>query len=152
MNKKYIFTILLALVLFSCGKNEFDAYDNAFIHIMKDEISSTTVSSKANTVGEYYVYLSSKTLAQDLTVVYSITAGDGLEAGVDYEVVNSSDEIVFLPGIFDMPVRIRWMANTLDPAKDNTLTIRLESNSLGLTMGLPGSDELQREFTITKVN
>jgi len=152
MTKRYITTFLLALVLFSCGKDEFEPYDHPFIHIMRDEISSTTISSKANTVGEYRIFLSSKPLSEDLTVVYSVTAGDGLQEGVDYEVVNSSDEVVFLPGIYDMPVRIRWMRNTVDPTKDNSLTIRIESNNLGLTMGLPGNDENQREFTITKIN
>jgi len=149
---KYIFLFLLIPLLFSCGKDEFKPYDHAFIHIMRDEISSTTVSSKANYVAEYKIYLSSKPLTEKLTVTYSISTGEGLQQGVDYELVNTSDEITFLPGIYDMPVRIRWKSHQLDSQKDNTLTIRIESNSMGLTMGLPGDDENQREFTITKIN
>jgi len=149
---KYIFLFLLITLLFSCGKDEFKPYDHAFIHIMRDEISSTTVSSKANYVAEYKIYLSSKPLTEKLTVTYSISTGEGLQQGVDYELVSTSSEITFLPGIYDMPVRIRWKSNPLDSQKDNSLTIRIESNSMGLTMGLPGDDENQREFTITKIN
>lgn len=149
---KYIFLFLLITVLLSCGKDEFKPYDHAFIHIMRDEISSTTVSSKANYVAEYKIYLSSKPLTEKLTVNYSISTGEGLQQGVDYELVNTSNEITFLPGIYDMPVRIRWKSHQLDSQKDNTLTIRIESNSMGLSMGLPGDDENQREFTITKIN
>ena len=57
-----------------------------------------------------------------------------------------------LPGIYDMPIRIRWMPNHLDENKDNTITIRLTGNNQGLTMGLPGPDGLQRELVIEKQN
>ena len=51
-----------------------------------------------------------------------------------------------------MPIRIRWMEHTVDPTKDNTLTIRLVSNSQNFTMGYPGPDESQRQLVITKEN
>uniref|UniRef100_UPI003217C81A hypothetical protein n=1 Tax=uncultured Draconibacterium sp. TaxID=1573823 RepID=UPI003217C81A len=150
---KYFSLVLLFVPLvFSCGMDEFKPYDHSFFHIMKDGISSTTVSSKARVVGEYKIYLSSKPLSESVTVEYSIIAGDGLTEGVDYELITSGTSLNFLPGIYDMPIRIKWLPHTLDSQKNNTLTIRIESNSLDLTMGLPGKDQLQREFTITKKN
>ena len=148
---KYIIVLLWVSVFVSCGKEEFEAYDHPYIHIMKDEVSGTTVSAKANTVAKYDIYLSSTPLNEKLTVVYSITSGDGLQEGIDYKLINSSNEITFLPGIYDMPVQIRWISHELDTEKDNSLTIRIESNSMNFTMGLPGNAGNQREFIIKKV-
>ena len=149
---KYFAIIVLISLFSSCGKDEFEPYDHPYIHIMKDELSSTTISAKANTIGEYKIYLSSKPLTQNLKVVYSVTAGIGLQEGVDYELVNSSNELTFLPEIYDMPVRIRWKSHVVDTEADNSLIIRIESNNMDFTMGLPGDAQTQREFIITKVN
>jgi hypothetical protein len=136
----------------SCGLDENEPYDNAFIHIMKDGTSSTKVTSRSNFVATYYVYLSSTPLDEILEVTYEIKAGDGLQAGRDYELITTGNKLVFMPGIFDMPIRIKWLPNSIDPSKNNTLTISLISNNQNITMGLPGPDQLQKEFVITKTN
>ena len=100
----------------------------------------------------YSVYLSSKPLTENLEVNYQVIVGDGLKSGVDFELVTKGSTLTFLPGIYDMPIRIRWMPNHLDENKDNTITIRLTGNNQGLTMGLPGPDGLQRELVIEKQN
>lgn len=150
--KYYIILLLFIPIVYSCGKDEFEPYDVPFIHIMKDEISTTTISAKANVISTYHILLSSKPLTENLIVDFILIAGEGLQEGVDYELLNSSNRITFLPGIYEMPVRIRWMANPLNPGENNSLTIRIENNNLNLTMGLPGAAENQREFTIQKVN
>lgn len=144
-------TILLALV--SCGKDESVTFTEPFIRVSTETgASSTVVRSNVKNINTYYIYLSSKPLTTNLEVNYEVIIGDGLQSGVDFELVNPSNQITFLPGIYEMPIRIRWMEHTVDPKKDNTLTIRLVSNSQNFTMGYPGPDESQRQLVITKEN
>ena len=144
-------TIILALSFQSCNKDIREPYNTSFIHIMLNESSATTIAWNVNAVSTYSIYLSSAPLKESVTVVYDIIAGDGLTEGVDYEIVNKSNSVVFLPGIYDMPIRIKWLPNPIDVTKNNSLKIRLISNNKGINLGLPGPDKLQTEFTITKV-
>ncbi len=149
---KYIIPFLLMiLALNSCGLDENEPYDLKFIHIMLDGASSTTVNYKAKTVATYSVYLSSAKFTESVEVTYEIIVGEGLKAGVDYNLITTGNKLVFLPGIYDMPIRIQWLSNPIDPSKDNTLKIKLISNDKGYTIGLPGPDKNQSEFKITKV-
>lgn len=141
-----------AILFASCGKEEHAPFDQPFVHIMSNNASSETVSYLANATRTYNIYLSSKPLTSDLEVRFEITSGNGLTEGLDYEVLTPGNSILFLPGIYDMPIRIRWIANPdLDPTKDNTLTIDLVSTNQNIILGLPGPDQLQKRFTITKV-
>ena len=149
-NHTYFILILVTLMLNACGKDVMEPYDHPFIHIMKDNLSTTTVAWNVNAVNTYSVYLSSKPLKEKLTVDFDIIVGNGLQEGVDYEIINKSRSLLFLPGIYDMPIRIKWLPNPIDPTKDNTIKIVLLSNSMNLTIGMPGPDHLQSEFTITK--
>ncbi|NGF57566.1 hypothetical protein G5B00_13690 [Parapedobacter sp. SGR-10] len=145
-------TAWIMLLLTACGKEEQQPFDHPFLHIMNNNTSSETVNYMANSVRTYNVYLSSKPLTENLEVTFQVTPGNGLKEGVDYEMVTPGNTLVFLPGIYDMPIRVRWMASpALDPNNDNTLTIELVSNSQGITLGLPGPDQLQKKFVITKV-
>ncbi|MBD5180634.1 MAG: hypothetical protein HDT01_04975 [Bacteroidales bacterium] len=135
----------------SCSKDE--PFDHPFIHIVADNgASRVIVNSDVNNVNSYNVYVSSKALTSNLVVNYEILVGDGLQAGRDFELVNPGNTLTFLPGIYDMPIRIRWKPNKVNPTKNNTLTIRLTGNNQGFTLGLPGPDELQRELVIEKKN
>jgi hypothetical protein len=137
----------------SCTTDEKDPFDESFIHIMSDTgASEIVVGSDVNNINTYSIYLSSKSLSENVVVTYEITVGNGLKNGVDYELLTKGNELTFLPGIYDMPIRIQWKPNRVDEAKDNTITIRLMENNLGLTMGLPGPDGLQRELVIEKKN
>ena len=78
--------------------------------------------------------------------------GDGLQEDVDYKVVTQQNPLVFLPGIYDAPIRVRWLKHPVDPTKDNTLTIRLTGNSKGYNLGYPGPDHKQSEIRIEKRN
>ncbi|MGQ1889737.1 hypothetical protein ACT29H_04775 [Thermophagus sp. OGC60D27] len=150
MKTKSLFPILLMLVFLACNENETEVYDRPFIHIMYEGASSIKVSSKANVLKEYNIYLSSKPLSQNLVVDYEVLVGNGLEEGVDFELITQGNTMTFLPGIYEMPVRIKWLPNALDPSKDNSIVIRLTGNNLGFTLGLPGPDHHQTELKITK--
>lgn len=150
--KKYIISVLGILLLFnSCGLDENPAYDLKFIHIMVNESSAVNVSQRANTIGSYNVYLSAPASNETVAVTYEIIVGDGLKEGVDYKLMSNDNTLTFLPGIYDMPIRIQWMANPVDSSKDNTIKIKLISNDKGYTIGLPGPAKNQSELTITKV-
>lgn len=150
--KKYIISVLGILLLFnSCGLDENPAYDLKFIHIMVNESSTVNVSQRANTIGSYNVYLSAPASNETVAVTYEIIVGDGLKEGVDYKLMSNDNTLTFLPGIYDMPIRIQWMANPVDSSKDNTIKIKLISNDKGYTIGLPGPAKNQSELTITKV-
>lgn len=118
---------------------------------MENDASSVTVSDKANSVGTYNIYLSSPQFFDTVTVNYRVVPGNGLSAGKDYELIGAGTQVTFLPGIFDMPVRVRWMASPVDTTKNNSLVIELLNNNKGITMGLPGMDKRQTTFTITKI-
>jgi len=150
--KKQILFPLIALLLSSCGLDENEPYNLKFIHIMLDETTSTTISAKANTIGTYSVYLSSARATEPVEVTYKIEVGDGLQAGIDYNLITTGNTLTFYPGIYDMPVRIQWLSNeNLDASKDNSIKIVLLSNNKGYSIGLPGPDHNQSSFTITKV-
>lgn len=144
----------LLVFLSACGMEEHEPYQVPFVHIMKDEVSSAVVSALANTPANrpdsYTVYLSSKPLEDDLVVDFDLIIGNGLQEGRDFILVTQGRSLTFKPGIYDMPIRIRWIANPVDPTKDNTLTIVLVGNNKGFHLGLPGPDHLQSRFTITK--
>ena len=102
-------------------------------------------------VGTYNVYMSTPATNETVTVTYEVIAGDGLKEGVDYKLLNKENSLTFLPGIYDMPIRIQWMSHAVDPTKDNTLKIKLVSNDKGYAIGLPGPAQLQSVLTITKI-
>jgi hypothetical protein len=152
IEKKIICVLGTLLLLFtSCGLDENPLYDLKFIHIMVNESSTVRVSVKANMIATYSVYLSAPASTETVTVTYEIIVGDGLKEGVDYKLLNSNNTLTFLPGIYDMPIRIQWIANPVDTSKDNTIKIKLISNDKGYAIGLPGSAQNQSELTITKV-
>ncbi|MBP1677675.1 MAG: hypothetical protein H6Q20_2234 [Bacteroidetes bacterium] len=149
--KKIILFTALILSVTSCGLDDTEPYNLKYIHIMMDEVSSTNVSAKAKVVGVYNVYLSSEAFTESVEVSYKIEVGDGLKEGVDFNMITTGDKLVFLPGVFEMPIRIQWLPNiNLDPEKNNTLKIVLLSNNRGYSIGLPGPDHNQSSFTIIK--
>lgn len=151
-------TIILAaataLLFSSCEKDK--PYDHPFVYIIQADdaayAATSTVSSQATVVRTYNICLSSKELSENLIVDYSFNVGDGLKAGIDFERVTTGNQIVFVPGVYSMPIRIRWLPNEIDPLKDNTITIRIENTSVGFTVGFPGPDQLSRQHTIRKIN
>ena len=150
---KKILYLLMMVAICSCADQEGEWYDTPFVRISTETgQESTVVLSNVRTVNAYTVYLSSPPIVDSLEVSYEIIVGDGLVEDVDYKVVTTQNPLVFLPGIYDAPIRIRWLRNTVDPTKDNTVTIRLTGNSKGYNLGFPGPDHIQSQVVIEKRN
>lgn len=149
---KHIIVFWVLIGLISCGKEEHKPYNQPFIHIMENNASFSTVNFQASIISTYNVYLSSEPLSGNVEVTFEVIAGDGLKEGEDFEMITKGNTIVFLPGIYDNPIRVRWLPSAnFDPKKNNTLTISLTSNSMGFPLGLPGPSQLQKQFVITKI-
>ena len=151
--KKLIFALLTLTALWACGKDEGIYFNEPFVRIATATgQASTVVLSDVRNVNTYTVYLSSTPITDSLEVYYEVIVGDGLQEDVDYKVVTTQNPLVFLPGIYDAPIRVRWLKNPVDPEKDNTLTIRLTGNSKGYALGFPGPDHVQSQVVIEKRN
>lgn len=152
---KKILYLLMMVAICSCADQEGEWYDTPFVRISTETgQSSTVVLSNVRNVNTYSVYLSCPPLADNdsVTVDYEVIVGGGLQQDVDYTVVTKQNPLVFLPGIYDMPIRIRWLKNPVDASKDNTVTIRLTGNSKGYNLGLPGPGHVQSQVVIEKRN
>ncbi len=151
--KKVLYILFLIGALYSCDQEESVYFDEPFVRICTSTGEArTVVLSNVRNTNTYSVYLSSRPITDSLEVSYEVIVGDGLTEDVDYKVVTTANPLVFLPGINDMPIRIRWLKNPVDPEKDNTLTIRLTGNSKGYNLGFPGPDHVQSEVVIEKRN
>lgn len=153
--KKLIYILLLLAMVCACADQEGEWFDDSFVRISTSTgQASTVVLTNVRNTNAYSVYLSSRPLAENdsVEVSYEVIAGDGLQEDIDYKVVTTQNPLVFLPGIYDMPIRVRWMKNPVDPAKDNTLTIRLTGNSKGYHLGYPGPGHVQSQVVIEKRN
>lgn len=152
-----IIAVLTVCLMASC-RQEYTVFDNPYSYIVLDGDllygeSSTIPSNVNNVVRTYNVYLSSKAFETPITISYDITVGDGLKEGVDFEIVSKERTLQFLPGIYSMPVRIKYLRNTLDKTKDNTITISLVSSSEArVNLGFPGDAHKCARHTITKFN
>ncbi len=151
--KKVLYILFLIGALYSCDQEESVYFDEPFVRICTSTGEArTVVLSNVRNTNTYSVYLSSRPITDSLEVSYEVIVGDGLTEDVDYKVVTTANPLVFLPGINDMPIRIRWLKNPVDPTKDNTVTIRLTGNSKGYNLGFPGPDHVQSEVVIEKRN
>lgn len=142
--------IVTAVLILSSCKKESVPYNNPFFHIHVDNKASIEVLSNRKDTVDYKVYLSAQLQFEPIELQYDIKIGDGLQDGRDFQLITTGNKLNFPQGIFERPIRIAWKETVLDPAKDNTITIRLVSNSKNYTMGLPGPDQLQRQLVITK--
>lgn len=151
--KKVLYILFLIGALYSCDQEESVYFDEPFVRICTSTGEArTVVLSNVRNTNTYSVYLSSRPITDSLEVSYEVIVGNGLTEDVDYKVVTTANPLVFLPGINDMPIRIRWLKNPVDPTKDNTVTIRLTGNSKGYNLGFPGPDHVQSEVVIEKRN
>ena len=152
MKKNISLMLLSAVMAFSCTK-ELPVYDTPFFYIAtQDGASTAVVGSDVENVNTYYVTMSSVSRGGDTVVDFSVTPGSGLKEGIDYEVVTQGTSLTFLPGIYRMPLRIRWKEHVLDDSADNTLTVALTGGTDGFCLGMPGPDAKFSRLVITKKN
>ena len=97
---KILFLLAVAIVLSSCSKDE-EPFDHPFIYIADAQGGSSAVIDCDGTfVATYYVYMSTKKIAEDVTVNYELVVGDGLQEGVDFPVLLSCFPAVYMKGLF----------------------------------------------------
>lgn len=155
--KKILILTAIVPVLSSCVQ-KYVVFDNPYAYVVLEGDlqygeSSVVPSNVNNVIRTYNVYLSSKSFDSAITVNYDIVAGDGLKEGVDFETVSSDRTLTFLPGIYCMPVRIKYLRHELDSSKDNTLMISLSSSSdPAVSLGFPGDARKCSKHIITKFN
>ena len=149
-------TIVLTMLVFvcsSCDKDETVYMTDSYVWLKSETgLSHIIVKSDVKNINTYNIVLSAAQQTENLTVNYEITVGDGLQPGVDFNLVTAGNAVTFLPGIFDMPIRIQWLPHRVDPSKDNTVTIRITGNSKNYGVGMPGPDHLNSTLTIEKQN
>ncbi len=146
-----LFSLLLIVCLTGCEEDRQTVVNTPFVYFMLDDgTSQTIVKSDVNAINTYYVYLSAQAQTKPLEVTYDVIVGNGLTEGMDYEILTPSNKLTFLPGVYDMPIRIKWLPNPVSAEKDNTLTIRLTESNRNYTLGVPGPDNKNRELIITK--
>lgn len=152
MMKSKFFTILSAVFLLlpaaGCQKRQ-QALDLPFVQFLPS--TATSIDCMARRTAEYPVHYSGKKPTEPIEVRFSVTAGDGLREGTDYRMDTRGDRLVFLPGIYELPVRVTWLPHELDSGKDNSLTLRLEQvNREEVRLGVPGPGGKYRELKIVK--
>jgi len=151
--KKILLQILVVIItLTSCNKDEITVFDEPFVHINFNNVSTSNINSNRKDIVSYYIYLSSKPLDKDMLLDYSIIIGDGLKEDVDFKILTTEYPLVFPIGIYRRPIQIQWLDNNLDATKDNTLKIKLDSNNLNINIGFPGPDANQSELILQKIN
>lgn len=144
--------LLAMTALNSCSKEEVKPYNHPFFHIHVENRDSVTVRYNRKDQVEYKAYLSAELQYETIDLSYSVKIGDGLLEGRDFELNTVGDTLRFIPGVMARGVKITWLENPVDPAKDNTIKISLTGNSKNFTLGLPGPDQRQRQLVITKTN
>ncbi|NLX66860.1 MAG: hypothetical protein GXZ19_08875 [Bacteroidales bacterium] len=158
-----------ALLLFlpSCSDENL-LFDTPFISVeaLRSDHEGT-INSDQQFIGEYMVYINGYTFTEEIVVEYTITVGNGLVAGRDYEIITKGENLTFYPNIFDMPIRIRWLrtaihenpedlsspiiSDSLDESKDNTITIELTGSNTNYLLGYPGPDRNKKSVVIKKI-
>ncbi len=145
-----ISTIIAGFTLLSSCKKEVEPFNHPFFHIMVDNKSAIDVLSDRKDLVNYNVYLSAELQFEPIDVNYEVIVGDGLKEGRDFDLITKGTKLNFPPGIFERPITIQWKEAALDPTKNNTIIIKLISNSKNYILGLPGPDQLQKQLVITK--
>ncbi len=148
------FTSIAGLLTFSSCTDRLNTVFTNYYVCIKDEYgasSSNIDASVDDLTMTYYIYLVAPTLAHPVTVDYELIPGDGLKEGVDYVPFSSSRSVTIARGVTRMPVRITYNSNVVDPAKDNTLTIKLTGCSdPSLIIGYPGPAANFSKHVVTK--
>jgi len=154
MKNKYIIAFFAAILLLcSCEKHTETYFDTPFVRIEDANGKSyMDVDHKLDnllTETRVVVSASSNYFTEPISVEYEVITGDGITEGVDFRIQSShSSPLTFSPGTYTLPIRIIWYkAADYDPAKDNTLTLRLTGTSIPeMQLGVPGPDAKRSEF------
>ncbi len=151
--KKIIVIISAALLLAACnGYNSLPLFEDSYVYFNTAKSGFTNINELGKSTTSYYInYVGPMEEGESIDVQFSVSAGDGLAEGVDYQMVTTENTLSFSPGVYSLGIHIRWLAHEIDPDRDNTVTLRIEGCSKeGVILGLPGPAAKDRSVTITK--
>ena len=146
----YIFLIVSLLLVSGCHLNDFKQFTDYYIAFDLSKSSTTTVNEAGEFAGSYSLHFCTAYMDDAVTVTVEVIPGDGLQEGLDYELVTGKS-VKFAPGVYDKVFTIKWLPHTLDRSKDNSLTLRLaECSDESIILGVPGPSENFRSIKINK--
>lgn len=156
--KKAIIYILSSLVfLTACEKHQNILFDTPFVKITdsagQSEMNVDKTMNGILSELQVSISVSGEYFTQPISIEYETIIGNGLTEGKDFKIQsNTKSPLTFDPGTYILPVRILWYkTDGFDPAKDNTLTLKLSGSSLdGMILGLPGPDKKNSTFKFIK--
>ena len=150
--KKFIPIILFLIPVLLSGCTDRLTFDPPhFVCFMPEESSSTIVNAQGSFEGSYKVHLSTVKPDDTIIVKWSIIPGSGMQEGVDFIYEGKDKNLMFYSGVYDRDIKIKWLKHDIDPNKDNTVTLRLEScNDPSILIGMPGPSQKNRQIVINK--
>ena len=158
MKNRYILILAAIALLCGCQKHQEVFFDTPFVRIEDaNGKAAMDIDHKIdNMLTEIRVVVSASSnyFQEPINVEYEVIAGDGIKEGEDFRIQASHrSPLTFDPGTYTLPIRVIWYkATDFDPAKDNTLTLRLTGTSVPeMLLGVPGPDKKRSEFIFKKL-
>lgn len=143
--------LLIGAILCMEGCNKYIEFKDYFVAFNLTDSSPTVINANASLNAKYVVQLCSVKPAEAIEVYFSVTPGDGLTEGVDYNVKTAGGKLIFFPGIYTRNIEIEWLSHELNPSKNNTLKISLtEVTNDDIGIGYPGPDAKYKDILIYK--
>lgn len=142
---------LLAALALTGACNKIATFDCAFVAFDTAKSSVVSIDAEGEFTGSYTVHYTGPKPSAPIVVSFAVTCGDGLSEGIDYKVATVGGKITFMPGIYELTIKIDWLPHDIDETKDNTVTISLLSAE-GVALGYPGPDRLMKDLVIRKYN
>lgn len=152
---KHIIATIGAIALFgSCHVNDPIIFDSSFVQILSDDGSmSSSINWESNALLKTYYVTYVSPDSEAVNVTYSITVGQGLTEGVDFNLVQGDYDgtLSFANGIYQRNLRIEWLKAAIDSDLDNSVTIEITGcDKSGVYLGRPGPASYGKTHVITK--
>lgn len=147
--KKIAYNILimvLASLLYACDSQKIDHEYGGPWFISFEGNGLTAVESQSAPV-KIPVQLVAALQKEATTVKFKVS-GSSLQEGVDYKLLNETDELTFAPGVHMQYVEIQLFDN-MNVTGDRELQLELVSSASGLSVGQAGEAAKGKTFTLT---
>ena len=141
--------MLMSIVVSAASCNKITLFDEAFVAFDTAKSSVVSINATGEFTGSYTLHYTGPKPSAPIVVNFVVTCGNGLAEGVDYKLATAGGKITFMPGIYELVIKIDWLPHEIDESKDNTVTISLVSAD-GVTLGYPGPDKLMKDLVIRK--
>lgn len=140
-----IWIVVLAALLYACDSQEIDhKYGGPwFVSFEGNEI--TAMESQKEPV-RVPVQLVAPAQKESTTVKFKVSGGS-LEPGVDYTVLNATDELTFAPGVHVQYIEVQLIDNMV-AVGDREVQLELLSSSAGFSIGQAGEAAKGKTLTL----